>query len=91
MTTKTEKIVKAYQDYLDNPFADVYTVCALEARFHMDIEEMAKIYNDNRNKTVLTDKELLKEISKVIKTENGYLQYDTAIRKIRELLQDNGY
>ena len=51
----------------------------------------AKIYNDNRNKTVLTDKELLKEISKVIKTENGYLQYDTAIRKIRELLQDNGY
>lgn len=88
---KIEQIVKEYQDYLDSPFSDGYTVVYLENKFKMDINEMQSIYNANRNKNKLSDTDLLKKLGEVVGKNMAYLDQDKVIRQVRELLKDNGY
>lgn len=84
-------VVKAYQEYLDNPFADGYTVAYLESKYGMTIDEMRKQYELSRSKNKLEDKDLLVQLGKIVGKSNAYLDNDSIIRKVRELLQDNGY
>ena len=90
MKYKEETIVKAYIDYLDNPFADGYTVAAMERKYGMSIEEMKKLYAKHKAKKMQPE-ELLKELGKIIGKGNAYLDNDSIIRKSRELLLDNGW
>ena len=50
MKYKEETIVKAYIDYLDNPFADGYTIANMERKYDMSIEEMGKLYASRKVK-----------------------------------------
>ena len=88
---KIEKIVKEYQDYLDSPFSDGYTVAYLQNKFGMSIKEMKEIYNAKRNKNKLQDKDLLNKLGEIVGKSTAYLDQDKVIRQVRELLKDNGY
>ena len=64
--SKLKKIVEEYHDYITSPFSDGYTRVYLEGKYNMTIDEMRKIYEQNRPKQALTDKELLKKLAKEV-------------------------
>lgn len=86
-----EQVAKAYKHYIDSPFSDGYTRVYLESKFGMSIKEMKVIYNKTRQKKKLTDKQLIKEISEIVGDNNAWLDNDSVINRVRELLQDNKY
>lgn len=87
---KTEQICKEYKDFIDSPFSDGYTVVYLENKFKMSIEDMRKIYEENRPKSKLSPEELLKQISSLIHSQS-IMSNGKIINNITELLEDNGY
>ena len=88
---KTEQICKEYKDFIDSPFSDGYTVVYLENKFGMSIEDMRKIYEENRPKSnKLSPEELLKQISSLIHSQS-IMSDGKIINNITELLDDNGY
>lgn len=88
---KTEQICKEYKDFIDSPFSDGYTVAYLENKFKMSIEDMRKIYEENRPKSnKLSPEELLKQISSLIHSQS-IMSDGKIINNITELLEDNGY
>lgn len=89
--TKIEEIIKDYKDFLDNPYADGYTVKSLESKYGMSIEKIRDIYKTKRDKSIMDDKTLLSNLGKIVGKGNSYLDNDSVIRQIRELLQDNGW
>ena len=89
--SKLKKIVEDYHDYITSPFSDGYTRVYLEGKYNMTIEEMRKIYEQNRPKQALTDKELLKKLAKEVGEDSAYLDDTSIVVKVRNLLKDNGY
>jgi len=89
--SKLKKIVEDYHDYITSPFSDGYTRVYLEGKYNMTIEEMRKIYEQNRPKQALTDKELLKKLAKEVGEDSAYLDDTAIVVKVRNLLKDNGY
>ena len=88
---KTEQICKEYKDFIDSPFSDGYTVVYLENKFGMSIEDMRKVYEENRPKSnKLSPEELLKQISSLIHSQS-IMSDGKIINNITELLEDNGY
>lgn len=88
---KTEQICKEYKDFIDSPFSDGYTVAYLENKFKMSIEDMRKVYEENRPKSnKLSPEELLKQISSLIHSQS-IMSNGKIINNITELLDDNGY
>ena len=88
---KTEQICKEYKDFIDSPFSDGYTVVYLENKFGMSIEDMRKVYEENRPKSnKLSPEELLKQISSLIHLQS-IMSNGKIINNITELLDDNGY
>lgn len=89
--SKLKKIVEEYHDYITSPFSDGYTRVYLENKYNMTIEEMREIYEQNRPKQALTDKELLKRLAKEVGEDSAYLDDTSIVVKVRNLLKDNGY
>lgn len=89
--SKLKKIVEEYHDYIMSPFSDGYTRVYLENKYDMTIEEMREIYEQNRPKQALTDKELLKKLAKEVGEDSAYLDDTSIVVKVRNLLKDNGY
>lgn len=89
--SKLKKIVEDYHDYITSPFSDGYTRVYLENKYNMTIEEMREIYEQNRPKQALTDKELLKKLAKEVGEDSAYLDDTSIVVKVRNLLKDNGY
>jgi len=89
--SKLKKIVEDYHDYITSPFSDGYTRVYLEGKYNMTIEEMREIYERNRPKQALTDKELLKKLAKEVGEDSAYLDDTAIVVKVRNLLKDNGY
>lgn len=89
--SKLKKIVEEYHDYITSPFSDGYTRVYLENKYDMTIEEMREIYERNRPKQALTDKELLKKLAKEVGEDSAYLDDTSIVVKVRNLLKDNGY
>lgn len=89
--SKLKKIVEDYHDYITSPFSDGYTRVYLEGKYNMTIDEMRKIYEQNRPKQALTDKELLKKLAKEVGEDSAYLDDTSIVVKVRNLLKDNGY
>ena len=89
--SKIKQIVEDYHDYITSPFSDGYTSMYLENKYHMSMEEMREIYEQNRPKQALTDKELLKRLAKEVGEDSAYLDDTSIVVKVRNLLKDNGY
>ena len=89
--SKLKKIVEEYHDYITSPFSDGYTRVYLENKYDMTIEEMRELYERNRPKQALTDKELLKKLAKEVGEDSAYLDDTAIVVKVRNLLKDNGY
>ena len=89
--SKLKKIVEDYHDYITSPFSDGYTRVYLEGKYNMTIEEMRELYEQNRPKQALTDKELLKKLAKEVGEDSAYLDDTAIVVKVRNLLKDNGY
>lgn len=88
--TKIKKICEEYKDFIDDPFSDGYTAVYLENKYKMTIEDMRKIYEENRPKKKLSPEELLKQISEIVHRQ--YIIADgKMLNDICELLEDNGY
>lgn len=64
-----KQIIKAYKDYIDSPMSDGYTRMYLENKFNMDIEEMEKLYEENKKESYknLTKEQAYDLIKKEIK------------------------
>lgn len=90
MNNKIEEIVKAYRDYKSSPFSDEYTRVALENKYFLNIDEIKKIYEENKpirkrnNKSVALDD---------IKTAIDEMPYENminekkAFEKIKEIIK----
>lgn len=90
-TKKIEQICKEYKSYINNPFADGYTVMYLEDKFKMTIEDMRNIYETNRVKNKkMTKDNLLKKISEIVDAQCP-MNEGALLNEIKELLNDNGY
>lgn len=89
--SKIKQIIKDYHDYITSPFSDGYTSMYLESKYNMTMEEMRKVYEQNRPKKALTDKALLKKLAKEVGEDSACFDDTSIVVKVRNLLKDNGY
>lgn len=78
-----DKIIKAYEEYIDSPFSDGYTTVALENKFSIPLGVMKELYEKHKQeqyKEITTKEQAYDKIKEVLDTYNNKKQFGNCIQ-----------